>query len=59
MNANDTVLAGRPSSQHPQGLRPISFPRFSVDPLSEPHAGAPAILVDELDAGGFQGAAIA
>jgi hypothetical protein len=45
-----TVLAGRPSSQYPQGLRPISFPRFSVDPLSEPHAGAPAALVDELDA---------
>jgi hypothetical protein len=30
--------------------------RFLVDPLAEPHAGAPSVLIDELDAGGFESA---
>jgi hypothetical protein len=43
-----TILAGRPNI--PRGYGLFHFPRFSVDPLSGPHAGAPAVLVDELDA---------
>jgi hypothetical protein len=43
-----TILAGRPNI--PRGCGLFHFPRFFVDPLSEPHAGAPAVLVDELDA---------
>jgi hypothetical protein len=39
-----------------QGLWPISVPRFSTDRLSQPYAWTTAVLVDELDAGGFQGA---
>jgi hypothetical protein len=37
-----TILAGRPNI--PRGCGLFHFPRFFVDPLSEPHAGAPAVL---------------
>jgi len=47
-----------PTRPTPRGLRPISFPRFSTDRLAQPHAWAPAVLVDELDTGRFQGAAL-
>jgi hypothetical protein len=36
-------------------VQPASFPRFSRYGLSKPHSWATAVLVDELDAGGFQG----
>jgi hypothetical protein len=32
----------------------FSLPGFCTDRLSKPHAGAPAVLVDELDARRFQ-----
>jgi hypothetical protein len=38
-------------------IKACSFPRFSAYRLSQPHPGAPAVLIDELDAGRFQGTA--
>jgi hypothetical protein len=34
-------------------VQDFSFPRFSAYRLSKPHTGAPSVLVDEFDAGGF------
>jgi len=42
-----------PSGIYRDRLSILSFPRLFFCGLVKAHAGAPAVLIDELDAGGF------